>query len=319
MENGKQENQYSDLMEHSKKSVVILAGGLGSRYQGLKQIDGILPNNATLLEYSVFDALRAGFNKIVFIINESIPESYIERLSGILDSKKVEFHWIIQDKNDFVSDENLLKQRTKPWGTAHAVLCAEKVVTENFVVINADDYYGTEVYQIAATLINKGKINTENYAAILYPLKNTLSKNGTVSRGKCEINPKNKLVSINELTNISAKENAIFYSDQENLQHELDSETLVSMNFWILNPSIFEFLKIDFDEFLISKPKNSDEIYLPAVIDSLIKNRKIEVSIEVSPEQWKGVTYADDKAELQEFLKKKMEDNIYTEDLWNLK
>lgn len=319
MENGKPENQYSDLMENSKKSVVILAGGLGSRYQGLKQIDGILPNNATLLEYSVFDALRAGFNKIVFIINESIPESYIERLSGILDSKNVEFHWIIQDKKDFVHDENLLKQRTKPWGTAHAVLCAEKVVKENFVVINADDYYGTEVYQIAATLINEGKINAENYAAILYPLKNTLSKNGSVSRGKCAINPKNKLVSINELTNISAKENAIFHSDQENLQHELDSETLVSMNFWILNPSIFEFLKIDFDNFLSSKPKNTNEIYLPAVIDSLIKNRKIEVSVEVSPEQWKGVTYAEDKAELQEFLKKKMEDNIYTEDLWNLK
>lgn len=304
-------------MENSKKSIVILAGGLGSRYQGLKQIDGILPNKATLLEYSIFDAIKAGFNKIVFIINESIPEIYIERLSGILTSKKVEFHWVIQHKKYFVSDENLLKSRTKPWGTAHAVLCAEKVVKENFVVINADDYYGTEVYQIAAALINEGKINAENYAAILYPLKNTLSKNGSVSRGKCDVNQKNNLVSIEELTNISESEDSIFYLDQENRKFDLDPNTLVSMNFWILNPSIFNYLKIDFDTFMASNPENTDEIYLPAVIDSLIKNKEIEVAVQVSPEQWKGVTYAADKAELQAFLLDKIAKNIYNEDLWS--
>lgn len=303
-------------MENSKKSIVILAGGFGSRYQGLKQIDGILPNNATLLEYSIFDAIKVGFKKIVFIINESIPESYIERVSGILVSKNIEFHWIIQDKKDFVNDENLLKQRTKPWGTAHAVLCAEKVVTENFVVINADDYYGTEVYQIAANLINEEKIDDENYAAVLYPLKNTLSKNGSVSRGKCEVDEKNKLVSINELTNISEEENSIFYSDKENNKYGLEPNLLMSMNFWILNPSIFKFLKIEFDQFIADKPENTDEIYLPAVIDSLIQNKEIEVSLEISPEQWKGVTYLEDKTELQEFLKQKIADQIYTEDLW---
>lgn len=306
-------------MENSKKSIVILAGGLGSRYQGLKQIDGILPNNATLLEYSIFDAVKAGFKKIVFIINESIPESYIERVSGILVSKNIEFHWIIQDKKDFVNDENLLKQRTKPWGTAHAVLCAEKVVTENFVVINADDYYGTEVYQIAANLINEEKIDDENYAAVLYPLKNTLSKNGSVSRGKCEVDERNKLVSINELTNISEEENSIFYSDEENNKYGLEPNLLMSMNFWILNPSIFKFLKIEFDQFIADKPENTDEIYLPAVIDSLIQNKEIEVSVEISPEQWKGVTYPEDKVELQEFLKQKIANNIYTEDLWTQK
>lgn len=303
-------------MENSKKSIVILAGGLGSRYQGLKQIDGILPNNATLLEYSTFDALRAGFNKIVFIINKSIPESYIERLSGILNSKNVEFHWIIQNKKDFVADENLLEQRTKPWGTAHAVLCAGKVVTENFVVINADDYYGSEVYQIAAALINDRKINAKNYAAILYPLKNTLSKYGSVSRGKCEVNKKNKLVSITELTDISAVENSIIYSDNNNIRHELEPDTLVSMNFWILNPSVFKSLQIAFEKFISSQPESKKEIYLPAILDSLIKYEEVEVSVEVSPEQWKGVTYAKDKAELQEFLKQKIADNIYTEDLW---
>ena len=303
-------------MENSRKSIVILAGGLGSRYEGLKQIDGILPNNETLLEYSVFDALKAGFNKIVFIINESIPESYIERVSGILISKNVEFHWIIQNKKDFVSGEKLLELRTKPWGTAHAVLCAKKVVKENFVVINADDYYGTEVYQMAANLINENKIDAENYAAILYPLKNTLSKNGSVSRGKCEVDEKNKLVSINELTNISEEENSIFYSDKENNKYGLEPNLLMSMNFWILNPSIFKFLKIEFDQFIADKPENTDEIYLPAVIDSLIQKKEMEVLVEISPEQWKGVTYAEDKVELQEFLKQKIADNIYTKDLW---
>ena len=304
-------------MENSRKSIVILAGGLGTRYEGLKQIDGILPNKATLLEYSVFDAIKAGFNKVVFIINESIPESYIERLSGILIAENVEFHWIIQDKKDFVSDEDLLEQRTKPWGTAHAVLCAEKVVKENFVVINADDYYGTEVYQIAAALINEGKINAENYAAILYPLKNTLSKNGSVSRGKCEVNEENKLVSIDELTNISEAENSIFYLDQEYREIDLEPNVLVSMNFWILHPSIFSYLKMDFNKFINSNPENTDEIYLPAVIDSLIQNKEVDVSVEVSPEQWKGVTYAEDKAELQEFLLEKIANNIYIKDLWS--
>lgn len=306
-------------MENSKKSIVILAGGLGSRYQGLKQIDGILPNNATLLEYSIFDALHAGFNKIVFIINESIPESYIERLSGILTSKNVEFHWIIQDKKDFVSDENLLEQRNKPWGTAHAVLCAGKVVKENFVVINADDYYGSEVYKIAAKLIDEGKINAKNYAAILYPLKNTLSKNGSVSRGKCEVNEDDKLVSIHELTNISEEENSIFYKEKEKIKHELETNVLVSMNFWILNPSVFNYLKDHFNQFIAANPQNTAEIYLPAVIDSLIKNQEVEVAVEVSPEQWKGVTYSEDKAELQEFLKEKIANHIYTEDLWSQK
>ena len=306
-------------MENSKKSLVILAGGLGSRYQGLKQIDGILSNNATLLEYSIFDAIKAEFNKIIIIINESIPESYVERLSGILTAENVEFYWITQDKKDFVSDENLLESRTKPWGTAHAALCAENVVKENFVVINADDYYGSEVYQIAATLIDEGKINANNYAAILYPLKNTLSKNGSVSRGKCEVDDENKLVSINELTNISEEKNSIFYSDKENIKHDLEPNVLVSMNFWILNPSIFKYLKIDFTQFINNQPENTDEIYLPAVIDSLIQSKEVEVSVEVSPEQWKGVTYAEDKAELQDFLKEKIKDNIYTEDLWTQK
>lgn len=306
-------------MENSKKSIVILAGGLGSRYQGLKQIDGILPNNATLLEYSIFDALKAGFNKIVFIINESIPESYIERLSGILSSKNVAFHWIIQDKKDFVNDENLSEKRVKPWGTAHAVLCAEKVVTENFVVINADDYYGSEVYKIAATLIDEGKIKAENYAAILYPLKNTLSKNGSVSRGKCEVSDENKLVSINELTNISKTGNSIFYNDKENVKHELEPNVLVSMNFWILNPSVFNYLKMDFTHFINNQPEKTAEIYLPAVIDSLIKNKTVEVSVEVAAEQWKGVTYSEDKAELQEFLKQKIANHIYSENLWSQK
>ena len=140
-------------MENSKKSVFILAGGLGSRDQVLKQIHGILPNNDTLLENSIFDAIKAGFNTIVFIINQSIPESYIERLSGILISKNIEFHWIIQDKK-IVTDDTIVKSRAKPWETAYAVLCAEKVVAENFVVTNADNYCGPEVYQITKTLIN---------------------------------------------------------------------------------------------------------------------------------------------------------------------
>ena len=303
-------------MENFKKSLVILAGGLGSRYQGLKQIDGILPNGSTLLEYSIFDGLRAGFNKIVFIINESIPQSFIARMSKILESKKVEFHWIIQNIQDYVEDKSALNKRIKPWGTAHAVLCAEKVVQENFVVINADDYYGPEVYQIAARLINNRNINAQNYATILYPLVNTLSKNGTVSRGRCIINNENEVKSIEELTHISAQGNEIYYTDDKNLKHPLLPDVLVSMNLWILNPSIFGFIKADFETFISNRPKASDEIYLPSIINSMINNDEVRVAVEVSPEKWQGVTYAQDKPELQAFLLEKIANNIYPEELW---
>lgn len=303
-------------MENSKKAIVILAGGFGSRYRGLKQIDGILPNGATLLEYSLFDALQAGFNKIIFIINKEIPEKYIAKISNILSAQEIEFHWVIQDVKDFVDNPKTLEIRKKPWGTAHAVLCAEKVVAENFVVINADDYYGSEVYRIAANLIDENKIQTENYAAILYPLKNTLSKNGTVSRGKCELNKENKLISIKELTKISSDGSGIFYFNGAGLKEKLQDDTLVSMNYWIFHPSIFKSLKIYFEDFILENPTETQEFFLPAVINDLIEKQKITVAAEVSPEKWKGITYPGDKAELQEFLLGKISENFYKENLW---
>lgn len=302
-------------METSKKTLLILAGGLGSRYKGLKQVEGIY-NGHSILEYSIFDALRAGFDKFVFIINAQVPINFIHKISEILKDRNTEYHWIIQEKFDFVEDENLIKNREKPWGTGQAVLCTSEVITENFVVINADDLYGKSVYEKAFQMINSGKINFKNYASIPYPLKFTVSKNGSVSRGKCTLNENQQLDSVIELFEIYSNEDEIYHFEDET-KKTLDPETLVSMNFWILHPSFFDELKMKFQEFLNNNPAPKSEFLLPIIIDDLIKNQKITVDIEVSDEVWKGITYPDDKAELQEFIKEKISQNIYPENLWS--
>ena len=302
-------------METSKKTLLILAGGLGSRYKGLKQIEGI-HNGHSILEYSIFDALRAGFDKFVFIINAQIPKDFVQKISEILQERDAEYHWIIQEKSDFVEDENLIKNREKPWGTGQAVLCTSEVIGENFVVINADDLYGKSVYEKAFRIINSGKINSINYASIPYPLKFTVSKNGSVSRGKCSLNENQQLDSVVELFEIYSNEEEIYHFE-DGTKKTLDPETLVSMNFWILHPSFFEKLKLKFQEFLNNKPAPKKEFLLPTIIDDLIKNKEINVAIEISDEVWKGITYPEDKAELQEFIKEKISQNIYPENLWS--
>lgn len=301
-------------MEISKKTLVILAGGLGSRFNGLKQAESILENDASIMEYSVYDAMKAGFNKFVFIINRSLPENFKNKISEILDKFKVEYHWINQELSDFVEDEKLLKNRTKPWGTGHAVLCASKVVNENFLVINADDFYGKTNYEIAFQLLS----DTQNslYQTIAYPLKFTTSKNGSVSRGICILEDQINLKSVNEVTQIFDDEKEI-YSLEENKKVIYDPETLVSMNFWILSPSIFDFLLKGFNTFLDKNPDEKSEFYLPFQIDQLLRHNKIAVHVEVSREAWKGITYPADKAELRLFLLEKIKQKQYPEKLWN--
>ena len=301
-------------METSKKTLLVLAGGLGSRYKSLKQVDGML-NESTILEYSVYDALQAGFNKIVFIINNSVPKEYIDRISEVLANKNVDYHWIIQSKSDFVTDEKLLAAREKPWGTAHAVLCASSVINENFVVINADDYYGKTIYETAFNLLSENKTNAQNYSIVAFPLKNTVSANGSVSRGICTVNKDNKLDSVDEITQIFSENNEIYYvhEDKKNI---LDPETLVSMNFWVINPNFFKPLEKSFQTFLQENPAPKAEFFLPVNIDQMLKNKEVAVNVEKSSEMWKGITYPEDKLELQEFLKEKVSQNIYPEFLW---
>ena len=300
-------------MKTTKKAIVFMAGGLGSRYKGLKQIDGILENGSPILEYSLYDAIQAKFDNFVFIINKSIPQSYIEKLNKILSDRKLEHHFVIQQKSDFVDSETLFSEREKPWGTAHAVLCAKPYIDSDFVVINADDYYGKSSFEIASNLINEKKINENNAALIAYQLKNTLSENGFVARGLCTLDENKHLKKIEELTKI-CEENSEIFNLEDHEKRALHADDLVSMNFWIFNPEFFNVLEFGFREFLTTKPSPKTEYYLPTAVSNFMKNAA--VSVLESKEIWNGVTYPEDKFTVQQFLLEKIKNNVYPPNLW---
>jgi len=300
---------------NSKKTLLILAGGLGSRYKGLKQIDGILENGSPILEYSIYDALRTGFSKIVIIVNRLIPESYIERLNTISQKEEFELHWVYQEKESFLPRDYDASEREKPWGTGHAVLCAKNVVQEPFVMINADDFYGKEVYQLASEEIDL-HISDSQFGMAAYPVEFTLSGNGNVARGICTLDSDHYLIKVEEQTSIRREGNSIVYT-KNGKNIEIAPDTLVSMNFFIFHPSVFIDLEDYFHDFIKSDPEPSDEFYVPSAVQIMIDKKKAEVLVKVSPSQWMGVTYADDKSSIKDFLESEITKNRYPEDLWN--
>lgn len=315
MELGKTENQFLDYQMSFRKTLVILAGGLGSRFKGLKQIEGITNNNSPILEYSIFDACEAGFNKIVLVLNKNIPLTYLDRLKEISTSKNIEIDWIFQEITDFVPADYELNGRSKPWGTGHALLCAKKLVDSNFVVINGDDFYGKKIYKKAASIIDEQMLSKEKYHIIAYPLQSTLSENGSVSRGICEYNSENHLTSIFERTEIFSDGNSIYYLEN-NQKYQLQPETLVSMNFSVFHPSFFDFLELQFQKFIDNQPKMKEEFYIPVQIQKSIDDGKVSVTIHQSPSKWMGITYPDDKLTMKLFLEEETNQKKYPADLW---
>lgn len=300
---------------NSKKTLLILAGGLGSRYKGLKQVDGILENGSPILEYSIYDALEAGFSKVVIIVNRLIPQSYIDRLNTISKVKNFELHWICQEKESFLPKGFNLTKREKPWGTGHAVLCAKNAVQETFVMINADDFYGKEAYQLASEEIDF-HISGSQFGMAAYPVGSTLSGNGSVARGICTLDEEDNLIKIEEQTSIRRNGDSIVYTENGN-DIELTSDALVSMNFFIFHPDIFNALDMYFNDFIQSDPEPSQEFYIPSAVQRMIDEKKAKVRVKASPSQWMGVTYADDKSSIKDFLRSEIEKNRYPEDLWN--
>lgn len=300
---------------NSKKTLLILAGGLGSRYKGLKQIDGILNNGSPILEYSIYDALEAGFTKVVIIVNRLIPQSYIERLNTISGEKNFELHWVYQEKESFLPKDYDFSQREKPWGTGHAVLCAKNAVQAPFVMINADDFYGKEAYQLASEEIDL-HISGTQFGMAAYPVGSTLSGNGNVARGICTLDEENYLIKVEEQTSIHKKGDSIVYTENGN-DIELTPDALVSMNFFIFHPNVFDALEVYFNDFLQSEPKPSQEFYIPSAVQRMIDEKKAKVLVKASASQWMGVTYADDKSSIKDFLTSEIKQNRYPEDLWN--
>ena len=304
-----------------KVSLVIMAAGLGSRYGGSKQVDGIGPHNEILMEYSIYDALRAGFSKVVFIIKPEMEEM-MRRLCGdylarktALDGTPVEVAYVFQDFTSVPDFYRIPPERTKPFGTVHALLCAADVVHEPFCVINADDYYGIDAYRTIYDELVKLP-ETGKATMVGYLLKNTASLHGTVSRGVCKVKD-GKLDSIQETLKIQLYPDGHLTDLDTNT--DLDPETVVSMNFWGFMPSIFPALRAYFEAFLRGLPDGvvKAECLLPVMVGEELKAGRMTVSVLNSKDKWFGMTYHEDRALVAEDLQKLHEAGVYPPSLRN--
>lgn len=297
-----------------KPTLVILAAGMASRYGSMKQVQGFGPSGETIMDYSIFDAIRAGFGKVVFVIRKE----YAENFKNIFEPKlkgRITTEYVFQEIESFTGEFEVPAERTKPWGTAHAVLCARNAVNEPFAVINADDFYGHNAFNNAATFLRVG-CNKEHYAIIGYDLLRTLSDHGTVNRGICSLNNEGRLAAINERINISMKDGKIVAEDGLH-PTELALHTRVSMNFWCFDTSFFHYTARMFDKFLSQhgrEPKS--EFFIPLVADQFIKESG---TIEVIPTTslWFGVTYKEDAPIVERSLHQLIKDGEYPKSLWD--
>jgi UTP-glucose-1-phosphate uridylyltransferase len=272
-------------------TLLVLAAGMGSRYGGLKQLDQVGPSGETIIDYSVYDAIEAGFNKIVFIIRKDI-EKDMKALLFDKYSKKVKIEYVFQELDNIPGDIELPADRVKPWGTGHAVLMAKDIINEPFVVINADDFYGKSAFKVVADYMKSQQNDLKGKNCMAgYRLKNTLSEHGTVSRGVCKVNDDNELVQITERTKIGWKDEKIVADDNgEDL--ELDGNRFVSMNFWGFTPDVFSELESEFKKFIVDNYSNiKSEYYIPSIVSHQMNKGLAAVKVLEATDQWFGVTY----------------------------
>lgn len=298
-----------------KPILVILAAGMASRYGSMKQIAGFGPSGETIMDYSIYDAIRAGFEKVVFIIREDFAENF----KAIMEPKlqgKIETAYVYQALNYFLpAGFDLPEDRVKPWGTAHAVLCAKEAVDENFVVINADDFYGRDGFEKAYKFCIDGCSDT-SYGIIGYTLSKTLSENGTVSRGVCETDADNNLVSINERTKLYWKGEKVVYEDETG-EHEVSGDSPVSMNFFCFAPNVFGLTQEWFGPFAEANKNNvKSEFFIPLVCSKYIQEGLGNIKVVPTDAQWFGVTYKEDAPIVQASINKLVAEGAYPAKLW---
>ena len=295
-------------------TLLVLAAGMGSRYGGIKQIDGFGPSGETIMDYSLYDAIRAGFTKVVFIVREEILETVKERFEPKLKDKlKVEF--VIQALDTFVPKQYQSTERTKPWGTSHAMLCAKNAINEPFAVINADDFYGRSAFQSLADFFNSNTDGT--HAMVGYTLKNVLSEHGSVSRGCGEQDEKGFLKSVVERITI-VKENGKIISKEKEGDVVMNPETPTSMNFWGFHPTIFPIIEKMFEEFLKENSTNlKAEFFIPLVGNKIIQQGIGKVKVLGGGDIWFGVTYKEDKEEVSGKILELVNKGEYPRSLWS--
>lgn len=300
-------------------TLLVLAAGMGSRFGGLKQMEPIGPGGEVLLDYSVYDAIRAGFTKAVFVIRREMEETFCERLSSKF-ADRIEVAFAFQELTDLPEGFALPAGRSKPWGTGHAVLAARNLIESPFLAVNADDFYGAPAYRLIAEFLRQQEQSTRNlpeYAMVGYRLADTLSDSGSVSRGLCRGSSDGRLTAITELTNIERVDGALANREPGAPPLGLSGEETVSMNFWGFTPSFFPLLEKGFARFLDSLPSGADgEFYLPYAVTDLISSGAAVTRLIPGGGTWFGITYPADRAPVEQAIRRLVEAGEYPSQLW---
>lgn len=293
-------------------TLLILAAGMGSRFGGLKQMEPMGPNDEFIIDYSVYDAKMVGFNKIVFVIKEEMYDEFKKTIGSRVEGK-IDVEYVFQKVENIPVDKKF--DRVKPWGTGHAILAAKDVINENFAIINADDFYGRDAFKKAYDFL---QIATDkNFGLVGYRAVNTITENGSVKRGVCELE-KGKLVGINESTIEKDGDHIHCSSLVDGKEYDIEFNRLVSMNMLLFTPKIFEYLENDFLEFFDNiKDETKDEFLIPEVVSNHIKNGDITVDVIETSSVWYGVTYKEDKDSVKNAIKDLIDSNEYKENLWS--
>ena len=303
-------------------TLVVMAAGMGSRYGGIKQLDAFGPEGEVIMDYSVFDAIKAGFNKVVIIIRKDIKDDFMEIIGNRLEEKAgVPVHYVYQEIDNLPEGFSVPEGRTKPWGTGQALLAAKEFVHEPFLAINADDFYGSEPYKIMHDFLanvdeSDGKAH---FCMAGYLLKNTLSDNGSVSRGICTVDKNEYLVSIEEHLDVEKSGEGAVGFTANGEKHNLNLDDIASMNMMGLTPKVFEVLEKGFDDFLnnISSNPLKAEFFHIKVISDMIAAKKADMKVFGTDARWFGVTYKEDKPAVKAAIEKLTKDGVYSEKLWN--
>ncbi|MEF9917047.1 MAG: sugar phosphate nucleotidyltransferase [Lachnospiraceae bacterium] len=306
----------------SKATLVIMAAGIGSRFGGgIKQLTAVGPSGEIMIDYSIYDAKAAGFDKVIFVIRKDLEADFKEVIGNRME-QEIEVAYAYQEVTDIPKAyRERFQDRTKPWGTGQAILCCKELIKEPFLVINADDYYGKSAYKKAYEYLTAPQEPQEDMqlSMVGFILKNTLSDHGGVTRGVCKIDEQGMLTGIQETHGIVKRENHAMVTEERELEYEIDVESPVSMNMWGLCPEFLTVLEVGFEKFLseIDNPQTKEEYLLPTIIGELLKQQKVQVKVLQSTDKWIGVTYKEDKEAVIKAIKELVNTGVYPEKLFN--
>jgi hypothetical protein len=303
----------------TQPALIVMAAGIGSRYGGLKQVDPIGPSGEIVIDYAVYDALRAGFGKVVFVIRKDIEEIFREKVGKNVE-QRVDTVYVYQELNNVPSGFQVPVERKKPWGTGHAVLSCKGHIDTPFAVINADDFYGHQAFQSLSDYLRQSKDQdgVYNYSMVGYKLKNTLSEYGSVARGICQVTDEGFLLGVQERTRIEKKGETIQFTENGTDWQTLPEDSIVSMNMWGFTPSFMNELDARFPVFLQKNTGNMEktEFFLPSVVNELLQEGKAQVKVLPVNEKWYGVTYTQDRPFVQNAIREMVQLGLYPQTLW---